>query len=440
MAQNSLSPQEQATLFELMRKAGTQPTSGGMPQSVPDPGAQQDYNLFSPPPTDAPPVVHQPGSFKDDPDGAMKAISGMLLQKSSGPQLTAGSVGLQAKVPSSNPLLKLFGVKETIPVGGPNYFESLNSTLGPEVTAKLLPEGVARTPDGKPFVGKETADQLLQMSKSGDTGRMLSPEESKLTVAYWKEAAPSLVPMAEAIISKKGGLPEWLGKAGPSYRLKRSEYGSVQGFTEEGAPVEYDQTEKKWFVGGKETPAANIGRLLSKTRPQMSNEQINEVTNLLNAQTQLKEVRNLFDPTATGPIQDKLLGFQEFTGIKLPDLQGMSVLTDDKVRLRTILGSSINDYIKAITGAQMGEPEARRIMRVMPKAGSADEAFLPALQEIIKITEQKLNNRLDVLETQDTVGVKKLRELNQSQPNIHTGEPTPQPTSKKSLADIFKNK
>lgn len=437
MAQNNLSPQEQAALFELMKKAGLQPTSGGMSQEVSDPGAQQDISALFP---QGGAELPAPGSFKDNPEGAMEAITQILMKKASGPQLSSGSVGLEAKVPSSNPLRKLFGMKDSIPVSGPNYFESLNATLGPDVTAKLLPEGVARTPDGKPFVGKGTAEQLLQMSKSGDTGRLLSPEESKLTIAYWKEAAPSLVPMAEAILAKKGGLPEWLGKAGPSYRLKRSEYGSVQGFTEEGEPVEYDQTDKKWYVGGKETPAKNIGRLLSKTRPQLSNEQVNEVTNLLNAQTQLREVKNLFDPDAVGPIQDKLLGFQQFTGIKLPDLQGMSVLSDDKVRLRTILGSSINDYIKAVTGAQMSEPEARRIMRVMPQAGSADEAFLPTLNEIIKITDQKLDNRLNVLETQDTVGIKKLRELNSGKVNPATGEPKQEPTKRKSLGDIFGKK
>jgi hypothetical protein len=429
MAQNNLTPKEQTALFELLKKSGQQPMSGGMDQSVVDPGAQMN--------------MPAPGSFADNPQVAMQAISQILMQKASGPQLTQGDNGFEAKVQSTNPLKKLFGMKDTIPVKGANYFDSLSSALGPDETAKLLPEGVARTPAGKPFIGEKTADQILQMSDKTKQNRTLSPEESKLTIAYWKEAAPALVPMAEAIMEKSGGLPEWLGKAGPSYRLKRSEYSSVQGFTEDGKPVEYDQTERKWFVGGKETPADQVGRLLTKNRPQMSNEQINEVTNLLNAQTQLKEVKNLFDPNATGPIQDKLYKFQKATGIQLPDLHGMSAMSDNKVQLRTILGSSINDYIKAITGAQMSEPEARRIMSVLPDPGASDEAFLPALNEIMRITDKKLTNRLDVLETQDTVGIKKLRELNASTINPATGEPSPRalpPQKKKSLNDIFGNK
>lgn len=434
MAQNNLSPQDQAALFELMKKAGMQPTSGGMSQDTPDLAAQ----LFQP--TGQPEALPAPGSFKNDPQAAMQAVTNILMKKASGPQLTQGDVGLVAKVPSANPLLKLFGKKDTIPVGGPNYFDSLNTMLGASTTAQLLPEGVARTPDGKPFIGKDTADQVIQMSKGGETNRLLSPEESKLTIEYWRKAAPSLVPMAEQIVKAKGGLPEWLGKAGPSYRLSRSEYANVQGFTEDGNPVEYDSTARKWFVGGKETPANQIGRLLTKTRPQMSNEQINDVTNLLNAQNQLKEVEQLFDAKATGPIQDKLTSFSQFTGINFPDLQGMSAMTDDKIKLRTVLGSAINDYIKAVTGAQMSEPEARRIMRALPKAGSADEAFQPALQEILKITKQKLNTRLDVLETQDTVGVKKLRQLNDATIDPRTNEPKPEPKPKKSLDEIFTKK
>lgn len=437
MAQNNLSPQEQSTLFALMQKAGQQSTSGGTAQSIPDAGAQQDVSQFGQP---AQAAMPSPGSFKDNPEGAMQAIAHILSQKASGPQLTQTDTGLQAALPSSNPLKKLFGMKDKVPVNGANYFESLNGSLGPDAVAKLLPEGVARTPAGKPFIGEKTADQILQMSKGEDKNRLLSPEESKLTIAYWKEAAPSLVPMAEAIMTSKGGLPEWLGKAGPSYRLKRSEFSSVQGFTEDGKPVEYDQTERKWFVGGKETPASDVGRLLTKTRPQMSGDQVNEVTNLLNAQTQLREMKHLFDPSAVGPIQDRLLSFQEQTGIKLPDLHGLSALTDDKVRLRTIMSSGINDYIKAITGAQMSEIEARRIMRALPKPGAADEAFMPALNEVLKLSEMKLNNRLDVLETQDTVGVKKLRELASGQTHPVTGEPTAPPVKKKSLNDIFGGK
>lgn len=344
---------------------------------------------------------------KMNPEEAIKRIGQILLRNKSGQ--------LFKEVPSEQPLLRLFGVKSSAPIESPNYFETLRGSLGEQEATRLLPGEIPMTPEGVPFVSKEAYDQVMQASKGRESNRLLSPEESALTIGYWKEAAPALVPLAEAVVKSQGGLPEWLGKQGPSYRLKRSEFGNTIGFSDDGLPVEYEHTSRKFYVGGKETPANQVGRLLSKTKPQLTGEQINEVTNLLNSQAQLQEVKGLFDPAAVGPIQDRLLNFQQLTGIQLPDLQGLSAMTDDKMRFRTVLGSAVNDYIKAITGAQMSEPEARRIMRALPKAGSADEAFIPVLEEIMKITEQKLNNRLDVLETQDTVGISKLRELSKRQ-------------------------
>lgn len=419
----NLTPEDQNALAQLFAKAQTSPAKAA-PQMAGDQGAMQANEL-------------KPGSFRDNPQGAIEHIVNVL-----GPQLKAGPAnsGYYTKSqPADDPIGKLFNMNVNTRVPSTNYANAVQKAG----LTDFLPEGLPRLPNGQPLVSAAVSDQAKQLATLKQGDRKLSPEESKLTIAYWKEAAPSLVPMAEAILAKDGGLPEWLGKAGPSYRLKRSEYSSVQGFTEEGKPVEYDQTERKWYVGGKETPAGQIGRLMTKTRPQLDSSQINEVTNLLNAQNQLKEVETLFDPKAIGPVENKLLNFQEYTGIKVPDLQGLSVLTDEKVKLRTVMGSAINDYIKAITGAQMSEPEARRIMKALPKPGSADEAFLPALQEIMKVTKQKLNTRLDVLETQDTVGIRKLRDMANTNPDMHTGEPTVKPVStkpKKSLDSIFGSK
>lgn len=193
--------------------------------------------------------------------------------------------------------------------------------------------------------------------------------------------------------------------------MPRKEFGGVQGFTEDGDPVEYEVSKRQWFVGGKPVAADQVGRLISKTRPQMSSEQINEVTNLLNAKNQLASIDSLFAEGASGPIEGRMYQASKSMGIDFGSLRGMASLTDDKVRLRTIMGSAINDYIKAITGAQMSEPEARRIMSVMPDPNAADAAFLPALQEIQRITNEKLDTRLAVLESQGTVGINKLKEL-----------------------------
>lgn len=389
---NNLSPEEKNVLAQLFQKANQGPASPAPVAAI-------------------------------DPVEAIKQIGATY-----GPKQSVNKSGqLEQTVPRQNPLGRLLlGNTRKEAVADPtNYLGTLTSALGPDA-ANLLPANLPQTPEGGAFVNRDVFDQVMQAAGKTKDSRMLSPEESALTIGYWKEAAPSLVPLAESIVKAKGGLPEWLGKQGPSYRLKRSEFGSVQGFTESGEPVEYDVTEKKWYVAGKETDAKDIGRLLSKTRPQMSEGQVNEVTNLLNAQSSLNEVKHLFDPKAIGPVEDRLLSFQEMTGIKIPDLQGLTVLTDEKVKLRTVLASGINDYIKAVTGAQMSEPEARRIMKALPKPGAEDSAFLPALNEILKVTEMKMNNRLDVLETQDTVGIKKLRELQKGYSDVRK-EPPPAP-------------
>lgn len=414
---DNLSPEDQNQLAALFQKA-----------QAPAPQDQGPVDLGG----------LKPGQFKDDPAGAMKAIEQLMMSKATGPQLGESNGQLTTKTPVDQPLLRLFGMKKTVPVNSANYADAVKEAG----IADFLPSGLPRTPDGSPFVSEKVSDQAKQLAatKKDSGSRLLSPEESKLTIGYWKEAAPTLVPLAEEIMSKQGALPEWLGKAGPSYRTKRSELGTVQGFTEEGDAVEYDMTEKKWYVGGKETPANQVGRLLSKTRPQMTGEQINEVTNLLNAGKQLEEVERLFDPKAVGPIESKLQSFQEFTGVKLPDLHGLSVMTDDRIKLKTVMSSAINDYIKAITGAQMSEPEARRIMKALPKPGSADEAFLPTLHEIMKVTKMKLNTRLDVLETQDTVGIKKLRQIANGEVGPQVTTPQATPKKKKSLGSIFGGK
>jgi hypothetical protein len=176
-----------------------------------------------------------------------------------------------------------------------------------------------------------------------------------------------------------------------------------------GQPIVMDASSGKYFRGGQEVPASEVGRLLSKIRPQMSDGQTNEITNLLNATDQLQYAKSLFSPDATGPIEGRMYEFAKSSGVDIGGLRGIASLTDDKVKMRTVMGSAINDYIKAITGAQMSEPEARRIMSVMPDPKAADAAFEPAMNEIIRITEMKLGNRLNVLESQGTVGTEQIR-------------------------------
>lgn len=146
-------------------------------------------------------------------------------------------------------------------------------------------------------------------------------------------------------------------------------------------------------------------------------QEIEDLTNLAAARDQLVRAKTLVKSEATGPIQARLQDFQIETGIGLEALKGISGIDDDTIKFRTVLQSSINDYIKAITGAQMSEPEARRIMKALPKRGASDESFLPALNEVVRLSEEKLNRRMNVLESAGRRGVSDIRKsLSQPMP------------------------
>ncbi len=414
---SKLPPALQQALFKASQQSGQQPTSGGIPMDQ----AQA-----------APPELQpQPGD-KMHPAEAMQ-----LIQQHFAGQLTRGEDGrLTAQMPSTNPLLKLFGVKNKVAIDSPNYY----STAKEAGLESFLPQELYKTPEGTPFVGAKTLDKAREAaisSKKTDPMEDVSGLREMGRAFFQQAGSPEQVKAWDKMTDKQ---VNEFAKSIPGFRTQRSEYLTPKGTNDAGDVVEFDATRGKWFVGGVETPANQIGRLNPLNRPQLANEQVNEITGLFNAQQQLEKVKSLFDPSATGPIQSRLAQVSKLTGVDLGDLRGMSAISDNKTRLRTVMGSAINDYIKAITGAQMSEPEARRIMSVMPDAKAADEAFMPALQEIMQITDQKLNTRLDVLETQDPVGMKQLRALAKSRaaesraPRTTSTKPAP---VKKSLSDIF---
>lgn len=341
---------------------------------------------------DAPPMPllpRQPGD-KMDPNEAMQIIQQRFSQ-----QLGQNKEGqLTEKVPTGQPILDLLGVKVSRKIKSPDFFTSAKQAG----LDRFLPNNLPRTPEGNPFVDAKTYQTALQTAQSfGDKTRA------------------------------------------PYYTMLGFEEGS-------NLPVTFDAASKRYFKGDKEVSGNEVQRLLSKTKPQLGDGQMNDITNLLNAKSQLDEVKALFDPNAVGPVQSRLYDASKKMGINLNDLKGMAAITDDKARLRTVLASGINDYIKAITGAQMSEIEARRIMAAMPDANANEEAFMPVLQQVIAITETKYKNKLDVLESQGTVGIDKLRKLMDrkpapSEPKPKSDKADPAPAGKpKTWAELKKMK
>ena len=128
---------------------------------------------------DAPPQQPQqmpaPGSFKDDPEGAIAHI----MARATGPQLQQRQGGLVDRVPVNSPL-RLFGVKKDRPVG-PDYFSSIQQAG----LSEFIPEGVPRTPEGKPYISEKTSDQIKQLAATRRASLAEAPNKE------WGEALKS---------------------------------------------------------------------------------------------------------------------------------------------------------------------------------------------------------------------------------------------------------
>jgi hypothetical protein len=98
-----------------------------------------------------------------DPQDAIKQISEKLVRSASGQ--------LSRRVPTGQPILDLFGVQTTRPLKDQtNYYDTaLKSGL-----QDFLPEGLAVTPEGKPFVG---AQALENMRLAASARSALKPED-----------------------------------------------------------------------------------------------------------------------------------------------------------------------------------------------------------------------------------------------------------------------
>lgn len=168
------------------------------------------------------------------------------------------------------------------------------------------------------------------------------------------------------------------------------------------------------------------GELEPFIAPTIGTGDLGDIQRLQASLEQFKIVRELFDEKAVGPVQDRLITLSQFTGVDLTGLFTESSAFDSKsTAFRTALQSSINDYIKAVTGAQMSEAEAARLQKAIPAAGKAQEAFLPALEEANRIIETKLDSKLALLEAagfRNVGGMRSVLKERRSKPTTPKGE------------------
>jgi hypothetical protein len=73
---------------------------------------------------------------------------------------------------------------------------------------------------------------------------------------------------------------------------------------------------------------------------------------------------------------------------------GSENMTPEEAKAMRYYWSYVNSEIKRITGAQMSEPEARRLMKQMPKLYQNPKAFMETWDDIMQETEKRLLNKV----------------------------------------------
>jgi len=182
--QSRISPADQEALFRMMQRSGQQPTSGGQAidprggaaqlqpgdKMNPQEAIQRIMQEIGPLPQQA-----QPGQIQQQPQGAPAPAASPAANY--GRQLVETEEGgLGIKGPSSNPLLKLFGVQKTRGIDPTNYYSTLTARYGQEGMDRLLPLNTPRSPDGTPFVNSTVSEQIHKaMVGAGGEGVKYSP-------------------------------------------------------------------------------------------------------------------------------------------------------------------------------------------------------------------------------------------------------------------------
>lgn len=148
------------------------------------------------------------------------------------------------------------------------------------------------------------------------------------------------------------------------------------------------------------------GQIMREQAPQLSPELTKDLVATSDSLADLQRAKSAYKPTLTGPIQSRANALYEATGI---NLTGANPADVSKFRVDAF--TAINNYIKAVTGAQMSEPEARRIQKALFRVNGIDESFEPAINEALNIVESKLNKKLDFYESQGYRGMREARPI-----------------------------
>lgn len=346
----AISPEQQNALMQLFNQMGGVPAEGqGMPQQA------------------ALPEGMQPGQFKDDPAGARRAIEQIMMSKATGPQLQPGATpgSYTARVPVDQPLFRLFGMKKTVPINEANYADTAQAAG----ISEFLPSGLARTPEGKPFVGGKAFTTALQAAQS----------------------------------------------FGPK---TRADFFMRQGFDiESGEPVTFNTANNTWYKGGVKVPAKEVTRTLSNTVqniPPAEQDRLNIINTRLQ---QLKSFSDTFDPKSWGLVNGSLMKTLAFYTDTDPE----------RAEQYKNLYDIVADIVHERYGANLTSNElSQKVDSIMSKYQSPE-----AIKAFVKVqsarAQTEKNNRIKTLRSQKYLGVDETAAGGESV--FPSGETTPKPNA-----------
>lgn len=133
------------------------------------------------------------------------------------------------------------------------------------------------------------------------------------------------------------------------------------------------------------------GRAQPLVAPQLPAVQAGDMAQLGQVVKKLQRAKQLFDASKTPTGESPLVGLMDNALNRAKEFAGNPDV--EATEFRTLITNNINQQIKAITGAQLSEAEAQRIMKALPSMNLGEAAFEQRLKDAIKVTEDIIREK-----------------------------------------------
>jgi hypothetical protein len=191
---------------------------------------------------------------------------------------------------------------------------------------------------------------------------------------------------------------------GPKDKFGSSGFGIVEGLASGITPestIAAGQTQE-----AQQEAAMNLAKLTGKTQKKQLNMPANKYDDIVTALSDQQTNRDATEAIrkwAMSPNRTQIakkLGALQGLYTKAKDWIKGSTRTFDETEAARMRGywNFVNSEIKRITGAQMSEPEARRLMRQMPDLHTKPKVFMKLWDDIMQERERQLFNRVEAFQ------------------------------------------